>query len=126
MGPGDVLDQGESDAASRDVALQVALGPIELFEYFFLLGLADADPMIRDLEIDGILPGPCPQGDARVSARILHGVVEEIKHRPAESVLVRPDKRQVARDLRLQGEFLEGRLLAEPAGPAGRPGRAVP
>src|SRR4030042_5841013 len=91
VGPDDVLDQGESDAASLDVALPGALGPVELFEDLFLLGLADADPMILDLEIDGILPGPCPQGDARVSARILHGVVEEIKHRPAESVLVRPD-----------------------------------
>src|SRR4030042_1090382 len=120
--PDDVLDQGKSDAASLDIALHGTLGPVELFEDFFLLGLADADPMILDLEIDGILPGPRPQRDARVFARILHGVVEQIEYRSGESVLVRMDDRQAVPDLRLQGEILEGRLLTEPARHAGPQG----
>src|SRR4030042_3146515 len=121
--PDDVLYQGKSNAASLDIALQGALGPVELFEDFFLLGLAYADSMILDLEIDGILPGPGMQNDSGVLARILHGVVEQIEYRPGERILVSMDDRQAVLDFCLQGEILEGRLLTEPAGHVGRQGR---
>src|SRR4030042_3724505 len=47
----DVLDERKSDAASLDVALQGAFGPVELFKDLFLLGFADAHPLILDLGI---------------------------------------------------------------------------
>src|SRR4030042_4578318 len=57
----DVLDERKPDAASLDIALHGALGPVELFKDLFLLGLADADPVILDLGVGGILLRPGPQ-----------------------------------------------------------------
>src|SRR5215218_7608890 len=74
---------GDEEAEPRAAAGEVpaaALGAIELGEDPRLLGLRDADPLVLDAHLDGVVAATRNDADGTPAGRVLDGVLDEVHH----------------------------------------------
>ena len=114
MGLGDVAHQAQPQAAARDVPRLGLAAPVEGLEEVRQVFPADPRAAVRDGDLHLARSRlPRPHRKPALGAAVLHGVLDQVLHRPPQDGRVRQHGGQAGGDL---GLHLDLPVLQEPAG----------
>src|SRR5215213_6929619 len=94
-------EQAEAGAAAREVATGV-LGAVELREDPALLRLRDADALVVDPHLDGLVTPLCRNRDRAAVGRVLDGVLDQVHHDLAQLLAVGVDGQRLGQQVEHQ------------------------